>query len=494
MKQSRSKGLVRSVGVLASGTAAAQVITLLSAPILTRLYTPDQFGVLSIYIAIVGIVGAASTLRFELVVPLPRHDGLAANAMALTLFCVLATSLVSAAILFLLADYIAAWLGYDELPSFSFLVPLGILAIGTYTGLSNWAVRQRAFPVIARTKLLQAVSQSGIQIASAFTPFATFGLVLGNLLGQSMGIGSFVRTFHRRDRAVLRDLSWKKIRFLAAHHWKFPAFSLPASVAFSASQHLPAVVLFSMFGPASSGFYLLAQRVGMLPASLLGNAISQSIYRNLADNRKSPKAIGNAAKVPVLVTAGLLISPAALVAVFAPLVVGVAFGAAWEEAGHYLRWMAPWVCATIIFGAMSPIVSVLGFQKLGLAFQVGSLALSLLGMMIAGHFWGSIGAVAGFAITKTISILIYRLHMFHLVGISPWPIAGNLLLQGVAFGLLFSLTGYLLAEGNPEQPFRWGYIAIAICLASALYAFVVYATIRWARRGSVNALIEKSAS
>lgn len=461
----------------------AQVIALLTAPVLTRLYSPDQFGLLSVYMSVVAIVGAAATLRYEMVIPLPKRDGLAAHALALSLACVVVIAALSGVVLLAFPEAIASWLGYERLPAFSFLVPVGVLAIGTYTALSNWAVRQRAFPVIARTKLFQAISQSVIQIGSAFTPFATFGLVLGNLLGQSAGIGSFIRIFSRRDRAAFVGLDWGRAKFLALHYWRFPAFSLPASVAFSASQYLPALILFSQFGAASSGFYLLAQRVGMMPASVLGTAISQSIYKNLADHRKSREAVGRAARVPVTIMAALTIGPAAFAAVFAPLIVEVAFGPEWVEAGHYLRWMVPWVCATVIFGAMTPIVAVLGFQKLGLAFQLGSLAASLLAMSVAGAMWGSVGAVAGFALTKAGSIVLYRLHMFHLIVINPFRIALSMSLQALVFVLIFVITKEIVGYGVFSELV---YVVPILTGAALIYAIFVWTALRASRLSVEN--------
>ncbi|WP_316354898.1 lipopolysaccharide biosynthesis protein [Devosia sp.] len=471
MKLPSVKGLVRSVAVLASGTAASQVILLLAAPILTRLYTPDQFGLLAAYMATVTILGAISTLRYELIIPLPRRHDMAANALALTLGCVLVAALLTAFVLIVFGPQLATLFNAPDLPRYSWLIPLGVLSMGSYTAFNNWAVRRRSFGIIARTKLTQSVSQTAIQIGAAFTPFATLGLLVGSLLGQSMGISSFVRAFFTKDRATIPHIGLRRIWFLARHYWHFPALSLPASVAFTASQQAPALVLFSQFGAATAGFYLLAQRVGMMPATLLGTAVSQSIYRNLADRRRDPKAIGQMVLVPVQIMNTLIIAPAVFCAVIAPLAVEIAFGREWIEAGHYLRWMAPWVATTITFGAMSPVVSVLGLQKMGLFFQVGSLALSLAAMIVCGTIWGSIAAIAAFSLTKTATIILYRLHMFTLLGVSPRPVALSIGVQAIGYAAVFVLAEQLLRNATTTHSL-WIFIAVAVIL---LCTAVVYA-------------------
>ncbi len=376
---------------------------------------------------------------------------------------------------------LAGWLNIPALPNISWLVPFGVLSIGTYTALSNWAVRHRRFAIIARTKLTQSITQAVIQTGAAFTPFATLGLLLGNLFGQSAGISSFSRELGKRDRALFGQLSLKRMAFLARHYWSFPAFSLPASVAFSAGQQVPSLVLFSMFGPQSAGFFLLAQRVGMMPATVIGTAISQSMFRNLAVSKKDRGQIGRAAEVPVRLTSNLLIAPAALCAFLVPMVAGAVFGQQWVEAGLYLSWMAPWIAASIIFGAMTPIVSVLELQKMGLAFQVLSLLASLAAMYVAGSEWGAVAAIAGFALTKAASMILYRLNMFRLVGVSPWPIAANMGAQAVLFVSLFGGAAALVEGAGPASAWRIPTGLVLVLAGAAIYGVLALKSIGAAR-------------
>ncbi len=64
----------RSVALVTTGTALGQGLVLVSAPLLTRLYTPTDFGVLAVYGSIVSLVAVAASLRYELAIALSRHD------------------------------------------------------------------------------------------------------------------------------------------------------------------------------------------------------------------------------------------------------------------------------------------------------------------------------------------------------------------------------------------------------------------------------------
>ena len=62
----------RSVSVLVGGTAAGQIIVMAASPILTRLYSPEDFGLLSVYAGLLGILGVIASLRYQLATPLER--------------------------------------------------------------------------------------------------------------------------------------------------------------------------------------------------------------------------------------------------------------------------------------------------------------------------------------------------------------------------------------------------------------------------------------
>jgi O-antigen/teichoic acid export membrane protein len=434
--------------------------------------------------AAVAILGSVATLRYELALALPKRHDIALNVLALTLLCVAATALISGLAISVAGDQLAQLMGRSDMHAIAWLVPFGVLSIGTYTAVSQWSVRHRSFKTVAKTKVVQAVGQTILQIGAAFTPLATFGLLLGNLLGQSAGITSLSREIVRRDRAAMRGVKLSRIWLVARHYWEFPAFSLAASVAFTAGQQLPSLIMFSMFGAGPAGFLLLAQRISMMPASVLGSAVSQSLYRDVAEARRSAEMVGNVVLKPTRVLTNLVIGPAVLAALVAPWGTAVLFGHNWGEAGEYLRWLAPWVATTLTFAAMTPVVSVMGFQRLGLAFQVGSLAISTAAMVLMGQRYGAVAAIAAFSLSKTITVIVYRLHMFHMLKISPVPLLFSYLLQTAGFIAAFG-GALAVANWGSDAPWKWGTAAALALAGFASYGALNFVTLReWRKSAS----------
>ena len=75
----------RNVLTLMTGTTIAQAIPIVISPILTRIYTPEDFGLFALFIAITSVFGSIATGRYELAIMLPNKDENAINILALGL-------------------------------------------------------------------------------------------------------------------------------------------------------------------------------------------------------------------------------------------------------------------------------------------------------------------------------------------------------------------------------------------------------------------------
>ena len=60
--------------ILMTGTALSMGISLLSSPILSRLYNPDQFGLLTTFTSVYSVLLIAATCRYELAILLPKEE------------------------------------------------------------------------------------------------------------------------------------------------------------------------------------------------------------------------------------------------------------------------------------------------------------------------------------------------------------------------------------------------------------------------------------
>ena len=360
-----SKQFARGVSVLVGGTAGAQVLLVLAAPLLTRLYSPEDFGLLAVYASLLALIGVVSSLRYELAIPLPEDDGDAANVAVLCLILVVISTILTGVLVFLMGSAIAAALGVPTLAGYLWLLPVGVLLTGFYSVFKYWAVRTKRFTTIAGTKLRQAVATLAIQLA-AFK-LGGIALLFGQVAGQ--GVGSTTLGLPALKSAGFKQVSWAGVKKAAGRYKRFPIFSTWAGFANTAGLQLPPLLFAALFNPAAAGLYTLANRVLTLPMNLVGGAIGQVFFANAAEAHRVGKLGPLVAQLHAKL-AHIGLPPALLLMLLGPTLFAFVFGEQWHQAGEFAQWMAPWLYLVFVTSPLSSLFAVTEAQVQGLVWQL----------------------------------------------------------------------------------------------------------------------------
>ena len=378
-------GFARNVMVMSSATAAGQAIAILAAPILTRLYTPEDFGVLGIYASILGIVSVVASLRYEQAIPLPRRATIAANVLALAMLIVTAISLLSAAVFFTLGPEIAILTNIPGQSRILYLVPLGVLLTGLYQVLSNWAIRQQSFRKIAETTLLQGGSSTGTQLLLGVLGSGPAGLVVGQILGRSAGITSLARLVVADPSRPLRSVSRRGVLRVARRFRRFPQLFTWSALLNSIGLMGPAIVLAGLYGAAVVGWFALVQRLLGAPTALLGRSVTNVYFSESARLvRESPAGLGTLFRRvlgKLLLIGGSTIIPAGLVS---PIVFPFVFGADWATAGRYALILSPMILMQFVSSPFGVTLAVLERQDLAIVRETIRIVILGSALLVAG--------------------------------------------------------------------------------------------------------------
>ena len=135
--------LYKGVLILGSGTAVAQLIGIVTMPIITRLYTPADLGVLAVYSSVLAIFGVGATLRYELAYGLPKENDDAINLFGLSLILLCLTTIGFTLILLFGKDLLINTFDLGAIEQYIWFLLIGFFGMGLYTTLNYWAVRQR---------------------------------------------------------------------------------------------------------------------------------------------------------------------------------------------------------------------------------------------------------------------------------------------------------------------------------------------------------------
>lgn len=373
----------RNVGVLTGGTVFAQGLVVLSLPILTRLYSPEDFSLLAVYTAIIGLISVVSCLRLNIAIPLPEDDKSAINLLALSIIAAIAISLVLAVLVLFLPEKLSALLRQPEMQPLLWMIPLGVLVASIYNALQYWTSRRKQFGLITRTRITRAIGGSGTQLAFGFLSSGPFGLLFGHMIYGGMGILGLARALLRQDRGLLvainRHSLWKNLRA----YRRFPQLSVPESLFNSGGTQLPIIIIAAFAIGPEAGFIMIAMRVMGLPMGLVGTSVAQVYLAEAPERLRNGTlvALTRSTMWALLKTGAPLLILAGLISPFAfPYI----FGSEWERAGIIVAWMTPWF---VLQFASSPISVVLYItekygaalllQAFGLIVRVGAVATAL---------------------------------------------------------------------------------------------------------------------
>jgi lipopolysaccharide exporter len=403
----------RHVAVLGGGTVVAQSLTLLFAPILTRLYVPEDVGLMGLYLAFAGVAGVASSLRYEVAIVSAADDEEAALLTFLSMIFVIPTSLFSCGVLYVMIRKSA--LGLGSLPAYTSLLVFPALSLtALFAALRYWSIRKESFGVISGAVVTQNATRAGSQVLLGWWGLGWLGLFYGDLMGRVMGIERMFRNGWPVIRALVIPVRARKIFTVAQKYQKFPLYSLPSSLVDTLATSISLPIIAQLFGTRDAGYFALVQRVLAVPILLVGTSVADAFHSRIAKYREAERH--GIAPFFNRIAAGLLLvglGPAVLLALFGERLFAVVFGSNWTMGGSLAAVMAPWALAQLIVSPLSRVVFVFQRQEWKLVYDAVNL-LSTIGTLYLGY-WHGLSLLRTVRILSTISVVTYALYFLILM-------------------------------------------------------------------------------
>ena len=435
MTATSSRGLLRAVLTLVAGGAVAQALPLLLGPWLTRLYTPQQFGVYHLFAAVSANLAVVACARYEFALPLVGDAGDAAALRALCLRVLAGVTLASAlgaAIWFLFSH--DGWTGW---------LPVAVGVLGWLSLATLWATRAQAYRVLAIARVVKYGGASLAQAGAALLGAGVQGLIVAPLAAAAAAAALLRLPLRDVDPATAlrsaqddhdlsscaKSLDPPRWRALARRFRDFPLLNTPHAF-MGALQDTAAIGLIAAWqGPVAAGFWGLSLRYLKAPATLVGGAVSQALYPQLAAHGASldhdtdahaPLRVTREGRVAVRrVMAGLAAIAAPLVLLlwaFAPWAFEALFGAGWRGAGELARTLALYIGVHFVAAPLAVVTLAWGEQawalRLALVGQVAFVAALAAGLKLG----GLPGAGWGVSIAMSVYFGYYFLRL------ATWPL------------------------------------------------------------------------
>lgn len=405
--------LVRNSAKLLSANVLAQVIGIVVYPVLTRLYTAEDFGLLNLFFSIGGVLAILSTAEYQYAIVLPKDDRKAAavRLVGAILFCVV-TALVFVSVAF--SSEIGELFGAPELSRVYAWMPLFVLFSGMWVLLNYTYTREKQFGRISAYQMIQSVVSVGMKIVLGMADWAT-GLIVGSVVAPSIALVAVVTYKKRELPYVMLNLSRAELVNAAREYRKFPMYSLPRALVNSLSGNLPAFVLTPVFGLTELGYFGMAMTLAFRPLNTISTSLYQTFYQRTAEAVNARQSIMPFFKKFIGRTLAVAFPCMALLYVILPWLTEWLLGAGWEQTGELIRVMLPWLLLSVLVAPICYISDVFNRQGTSLVFEILFLLARLAGLGVGIWMDSFYVAIVGYAIGGAIVIFCQLMWLMSLV-------------------------------------------------------------------------------
>lgn len=371
----------RNATILSSGTALAQAISIFSAPILTRLYFPEDYGLLGIYMVFCALAATLCTVQYHHAIITAEKDCVAKKLLSLSFVISVFVSMLLAIVVLCFRSPIAIIYKSEHLSKWLLFSPISIFFIGSDAVFSAWAVRKKKFKLLSANRVISAFVAPAFSIFLGILIQGPLGLFVGLLASQIIPVLSMGYFFFRTDK--LRLTFDREELFEAARRFKnFPLFSMPSAFINNISNQIPILIVTQAAGMKAVGWYNLSARMLGLPATLVSTAIAD-VFRQRATH--DYYAFGTCRPIFMKVFKTLLLAsviPFLILVFFSPEIFSFVFGERWRGAGSVTQVLAVLYTAKFVVSPLTYTTVIANKQWVGLLIDI-LLLLSLLGVLYA---------------------------------------------------------------------------------------------------------------
>jgi O-antigen/teichoic acid export membrane protein len=267
------KNVYKSYLTLAAATAIVQGILFLISPLLTRLFTPEDFGGYGMILGVGSLLATVGTARLEHAIPIARGMAESIRLAILGLMFAFVTALV-ALLIITIGAFVDLWTGSSWAGLPLLLVPVLVVAIATFMIINALLLKCKDYKSVAQNKVIQGLSTGAFQLGLGLLGGGSLGLIAAQTLGYIAGFAKGLQRLTPRLILQVRRRSGHLAITLSAYR-RYPLLMTPAALFNQATQQLPLLAIGYLYGLQEAGLYALVMRICGSPLNLIGQTVSQ---------------------------------------------------------------------------------------------------------------------------------------------------------------------------------------------------------------------------
>ncbi|MDG2193782.1 MAG: oligosaccharide flippase family protein [Polaribacter sp.] len=275
-----NNSFIKNFSKLFGSAIIAQLIPVFISPIISRLYSVEDFGVQGIIFTIVGFCFFINTLRYENIIIIDRALNPIKNFFTVKKITLI-TSVVLMLFLFVSEKSLTKYFNLPEESYLLLIIPFIVYVNSSYELLIVFNNRIKNFNNIAKIKIYQSSISGLFQLGFGILGFNYFGLILAPLISK---IIPYLKSKLIKFYFLNPKLNKKEI-FVLKKYKNFPLFDLPTMLINNLGLQLPIIFLATNYSAAISGYYFMAQRILQVPITLISHSILEVFKERISSSK-----------------------------------------------------------------------------------------------------------------------------------------------------------------------------------------------------------------
>lgn len=439
--------IARHFTTLLSGRLLSQLLLILSTPLLTRCFSPEDFGVISLIGSLTQIPAMLLMGRLDQALPQSRSHEEAGQILSLCVVfgCVILLSCLGLA--WLSGPWLAERYQQPQLPLLLFMTTLLFIPQSVTQLGKQWSSYRERHGITASADVLTTLMRRGAPIPLSYwmgsTPWAL-------LIGQSLGLVGSASLFITQLSAEVRshlDFTASSLKATWQNYRHFTLYLSGSSLFDLFAWSLLPLIIGDFYGLTAVGWFGQAHALLLLPTSLLNQSATHVFYPRLAQSREDPASLQNLLKRMSLLSIDLALYPLIILIPLAPELWSLVLSDAFAMSGELAQVLIPMVIMNVIVSPLSVLVNVLHLHR---PFFWQSVVLNIVrtSALICGCIWGNLTWALGAYSLSTATIKAYQFcWLLNRGGVSLTEVCDGLIVKLGYCVTLASLLFMLHAEG-----------------------------------------------
>lgn len=385
--ESSSSSVFKGMKTLFFGVGFAKLIGIVSIPILTRIYSPENFAIFSLYIAIISVLSPLISLRYDLSIPLPRRDSGAANIVAIAMILSFVSVLFLGIVLLFSRDWIFNLFSIEKLLPYWWVLILGSYFLSIVEIFSLWAIRKREYKKNAKVLALKGGLDFLFKIFFYFLSFKSLGLVYGSIFSNFISFLYICRVFYKDIKENIHNITVKRMLFFLRYYSDFPIYRLPSQLILVITVQAPLLFCSVMYDKNITGQFSLAISALALPVALIGATVSNAYYAEISSlGRYKLDKIVSITKDVILKLFIFSLFPTVVLYFFGEFIFEHVFSHQWKLAGNFASSLSIILVSQFLQLISSKILFLFDGHKLLLILSLQRAAV-IMAVILYSYFW-----------------------------------------------------------------------------------------------------------